>query len=452
MITQNPGLDLTGSRYRRIIRPVVRKTITRITRVLLVNLLAILALSYSNMAPAGPDELVRAYTRRFEFDYVSWIAEALLSKLDQAAVATNRYLTDTERHQAALDYLKLVDEIQRAKARLTDIYSDPAITDPASASTALRQQIKVMTARQYDLAPLAAEILQNQVSQVVADFGLTVGGQPLPPVLYQTTPLPLALIISPRNTIRQDNDISLLPDLTVDQQIELENQVDLAMNVSSLVVPVGGIGVYPTMVMETTDLNWLAEVISHEWTHNYLTLRPLGLNYETSPELRTINETVATISGKEIGSVVIKRYYPELAPPPPPPPTPALPPTAPPSTAPAPSPTPTPPIFDFRLEMHTTRLTVDGLLAQGKIDEAEAYMEARRRVFWDNGYHIRKLNQAYFAFYGAYADQPGGAAGEDPIGAAVRALRARSASLADFLQRVSWISSYQELQKLLANP
>jgi hypothetical protein len=49
--------------------------------------------------------------------------------------------------------------------------------------------------------------------------------------------------------------------------------------------------------------------------------------------------------------------------------------------------------------MHVTRLTVDELLAEGKIDEAESYMEERRRIFWDNGFqHLRKLNQAYFAF------------------------------------------------------
>ena len=77
-------------------------------------------------------------------------------------------------------------------------------------------------------------------------------------------------------------------------------------------------------------------------------------------------------------------------------------------------------VFDFRAEMHKTRVNAERLLSEGKIDEAETYMELRRRFLWDNGYHIRKLNQAYFAFYGAYADQPGGAAGEDPVGAAVR--------------------------------
>ena len=29
-------------------------------------------------------------------------------------------------------------------------------------------------------------------------------------------------------------------------------------------------GLDPTMVMETTDLNWTLDTIAHEWTHNYL--------------------------------------------------------------------------------------------------------------------------------------------------------------------------------------
>ena len=79
--------------------------------------------------------------------------------------------------------------------------------------------------------------------------------------------------------------------------------------------------------------------------------------------------------------------------------------------------------------MHETRLNADRLLAEGKIEEADVYHSAGA-LPWDNGYHIRKLNQAYFAFHGAYADssgQPGGAAGEDPVAAAVRTLSATRA-------------------------
>ena len=219
----------------------------------------------------------------------------------------------------------------------------------------------------------------------------------------------------------------------MDQQISLEFKVDSGLNVSSLVVPVGGIGSYPTMVMRNTALDWLSDTIAHEWTHNWLTLRPLGLNYDTSPELRTMNETTASISGHEISVLVLKRYYPELA---------AEYGVQTVSLPPSPAVTG----FNFNAEMHVTRVRVDELLAQGKITDAEAYMEQRRLFFWQNGYAIRKLNQAYFAFYGAYAETPGGAAGEDPVGPAVRALRAQSGTLAAFLKTISQMDSFQQLQ------
>jgi len=231
--------------------------------------------------------------------------------------------------------------------------------------------------------------------------------------------------------------------LTVDEISTLESRVDDRLGVSSLVVNVGGVGVYPTMVMRSTDMNWILSTVAHEWIHNYLTLRPLGMLYGETPELRTMNETVASIAGDEIGALVVDRFYPELIQ------------ASSFSTVPrevsAPLDHPEPgdflrPPFDFRAEMHETRVTADALLAQGKIDEAEDYMESRRLVFLKNGYLLRKINQAYFAFYGAYADTPGGAAGEDPVGPAVRALRAKSKSLADFVDTISWMTDFQQLK------
>ncbi len=96
-------------------------------------------------------------------------------------------------------------------------------------------------------------------------------------------------------------------------------------------------------------------------------------------------------------------------------------------------------------------METDRLLAEGKINQAEVYMESRRQFFWDNGYAIRKFNQAYFAFYGAYNDEPGGgASGEDPVGPAVVALRAQYTNLSDFLNDISWVTSFDQLQNLLA--
>jgi hypothetical protein len=155
-----------------------------------------------------------------------------------------------------------------------------------------------------------------------------------------------------------------------------------------------------------------------------------------------MNETTADIVGSEVGAEVLRRYYSGVA---------AIRiPDVLQMSSPAGFPDPgdeDPPPFDFRAEMHTTRVTADAFLASGRIVEAENYMEQRRRMFVENGFFIRRLNQAYFAFYGAYADTPGGPAGQDPVGPAVRALRSRSGSLAAFVNRIAWMTSFEQLQQ-----
>lgn len=416
-------------------------TAKRLLGLTLLLVAAALLLRSSAVLPGDQTERVRAFTRDIEFDYVTWTADALAVKIGQIALGAAAYLPEAARRQLAQDYLELIVEIQRSEAELSQALANPdaALSSPDTA--VLRSKIEDLHERRARMAPLAEAVIQQQLSGVAADMGLSIAGQPFPPILYHTTPVPNALIVSPRDAIRQDQNISLLPDLSVDDKERLEGLVDSALDVSSLVVGIGGVGMYPTMVMQTSDLNWLTEVVAHEWVHNYLTLRPLGINYFTSPELRIINETVASIAGKEIGRAVMEKHYPELLPPEPES-------IQPPARSPQPTPPPDePPPFDFRAEMRTTRVEVDRLLAEGKIEEAEEYMEARRAFFWENGYRIRKLNQAYFAFYGAYADEPGGAAGEDPVGAAVRQMRLQSGSLAEFLNRVSWITSFEQLQR-----
>jgi hypothetical protein len=418
--------------------------IIRILRTLLISiyvlLFAFLLSSSTWLVPTTTADAARRYTRPIEFDFVGWTLNALGIKLGQAVIDTPFYFSASTSHKLVIDYFHLMDNILTDENKIELMYSNPQVNNPAQASASLRADLSELYARERQIAPMAEAILQEQVSAILANLSLTSEGQPIPPVWFHITPLPYNLIISPRSKIEQDASISLITDLTVDQQVNLENQVSQGLNVSSLVVPVGGIGTYPTMIERNTALDWLADTIAHEWTHNWLTLRPLGLNYATSPELRTMNETTASISGSEISQMVLKQYYPDVY-----------------------------PLyaaqvqnaslylaqvdqnFDFRVEMHATRVHVDELLAAGKISEAETYMEQRRQVFWDNGYPIRKLNQAYFAFYGAYAEIPGGAAGEDPVGPAVRALRAQSSSLTTFLIKIAQMSSFKQLKDALAN-
>lgn len=419
-----------------------------LTNALLIVVLAAL-LGRSQVLLSDKVDRIRAFTRWVEFDYVDWMLDALLLKNTQAALNAPQYLSIAEQRRVMYRYLDLVRKIDQLNYDITVLYADPEVVDPEAASQAQRAALREAREEEALLAPLAEAVLQAQISVVLKDLRLTTGGQPLPPVLYRVTPLPYALIVSPRDRIEQEANLSLLPGMSLEERVAIEEEVARSLDRSTLVVAIGGVGVYPTMVQSTTDLNWLAEVVAHEWTHNYLTLRPLGFNYDASAELRTINETTANIAGKEIGRAVVARFYTERLPPPPPEELNETPVEEETAEEVAEEPPPEP-VFDFRREMRETRLTAEALLAQGKIVDAEAYMEARRQVFWDNGYLIRKLNQAYFAFYGAYNDTPGGgAAGEDPVGPAVQALRSRSASLADFLNTIAGVTSFAELQALL---
>ena len=419
------------------------KSIFRYIEAILISaILCVVMLANSVYMPADFTERVRAFTRGIEFDYTAWEWDAVFLKLAQSALGAQRYLSAADQERTVQSCMTLITDLADTQSKIDQIYADPKVADPQKSAHDLVLKQTDLQNQRRQLEPICESILQQQASQALAETGLTLGGQTLPPLLYHVTPLPLALIVSPRDTIRQDAIISLLPDLTLEQITLLEQRVEKRFNVSALVVEIGGMGTYPPMVASTADLSWLTDTIVHEWTHNYLEFRPLGWNYSTTSELRTMNETTASIVGGEVGRLIMRRYYPDQVP--------ALPfveQIAPPQWMQSGSQTAQ--SFDYRAEMHTTRLRVDALLADGKTSEAEEYMEARRRFFWDNGYQIRRLNQAYFAFHGAYAATPVGAFGSDPVGPAVRALRAEAGTLAEFLNRISWLTSFDKLKNLV---
>jgi hypothetical protein len=407
---------------------------------LLVLLLVLQSDSY--LLRTIPDK-VHLSTAPYEFDFISWEADAIWAKVLQLTLGEERYLSAADSHDAVLRYDRLLDSIFADESSLAKIFSDPGISDPMKASAALRTALAEKRRRQIAEQSLVEAILQDQVSAELQAQGFSVAGELLPPVMFRFSQIPMGLVISPRNVIRLDANIQLNPGLTLEQQIELESEVERRLGVSGLVVPLGGLGTYPTMIMESSWTNWVVEAVSHEWAHIYLYFTPLGQQYETSGEMRTINETAASLVGKAIGALVIERNYPELVPPPP---APAAPSDASQTAA-------RPPAFNYSHEMYITRVEADRLLAEGKIDEAERYMESRREFIMEHiaehGNYIRRLNQAFFAFYGTYADVPG-ERGEDPIGPAVVQFYNQCPSVGAFLRTISRVTSFRELQDLTA--
>jgi len=250
---------------------------------IMMILVCLLVFQGDNSRATDKIEQYRAFTRTVEFDFISWTFNAFLIKDEQSSLGAVQYLSQASQEKIVLDYLDLVQKIQDTQNQIQQIYSDPKVNNPRQKAGNLLKQLSVLSDEQSRLGPLSETVLQQQTSQILAENRLTLGGQPMPPLLYHVTPLPMALIISPRNVIRQDANISLLPELSLDQVVLLETEVEKRFNVSALVTDVGGLGDYPTMVLSTTDMDFLSNTIAHEWTHNYLTLRPLGLSYDASP-------------------------------------------------------------------------------------------------------------------------------------------------------------------------
>ncbi len=283
---------------------------------------------------------------------------------------------------------------------------------------------------QEAVAPVVERIVAHQLEQVLADEGLAWRGEAWPPVTFRFTDLPTYLIVSPRDKIYTWWSVHLQPDMPISERVRLEQRLETEFGLSALVDDLGGIGSWPTMVERSASPGRLFDVVAHEWSHNYLLLHPLGWRYSDSRDLTTMNETVASIVGEEVSYLTLARFYPELLPPP--------------KTEDAPPPPKTESEEETFFEaMRRIRLRVDELLAQDHADRAEAYMEAERQKLAENGYYVRRLNQAYFAFHGSYATSP---ASVDPIGPWMRQLRAQSGSLKAFLQIAGRMQSLDDLQ------
>lgn len=99
----------------------------------------------------------------------------------------------------------------------------------------------------------------------------------------------------------------LQPKLPAEEREAIETTIQDKYDLSAYVTAIGGLGAYPTIVVDQAPLDWVLSTVAHEWIHNYLTMFPLGVSYTDSAELTILNETVAEIAGDELGAQVLAR-------------------------------------------------------------------------------------------------------------------------------------------------
>jgi hypothetical protein len=411
----------------------------------LLFLLLLVALKRDSLHPA--DVFVYRtdpFTGAHKFDWTAYEARTLVEKLSGRILGLDQPhgMDDEEQVQVVRDYFSVVDQIGWLEA---EISIERAKEGETADTSDLQAQLADVRAERLRLENLVENILRRQVEQVLLSYGITVRLPLLqrwviPPVEFEFQSSPDFLIISRRDRIDRIGSVSLQPGLSLSQIEEIERLTD-EMDVSSLVVATGGVGAYPTVIVEQTSLDFALRVVIHEWTHNYLFFYPLGQHYADSQELTSMNETVAIMVEDELSLELARLYYPDIY-----------------ERRLAEEATPQEPRvgpvhedeFSFNANMRKTRIRVEELLAAGKVEEAETYMEQRRQKLVELGYYVRKLNQAYFAFYGSYAAGKGWAAETNPIGEQMRLLREGSSSLAAFLETVAQMSNHQDLLDALA--
>lgn len=398
-------------------------------------LLALLLVTVGDNAP--PQSLnarIAVLISGESFNFTSWQIQALWEKMRYGLLSPQRWMDETQRARFVLDHLANVGQVERLRSEIEHIYTDPSIDAPEQVAETSRAELAQLRAHLQQTAPLTEAILGEQVAYILQDAGLGTAGQVWPPVSATFTPLPSLLVLSPRAVIQSERQAILRPGYTAAEADILERRIESALpDRSAYVTAIGGLSAYPSMLLESSSLDWVTEVLAHEWTHHYLTPYPLGLYYETYGETRAINETTAELMGRWAGQAVVERFYRPLLNRPKPLPQPLARRTSPDPQASLSS------GFDFYAEMHATRVAVDRLLAEGRIEHAELYMELKRRYIVAQGYNFRRMNQAFFALHGAYASRPG-AAGADPVGPAVRRLWALSRDPHTFLRRVRSIT------------
>ncbi len=367
------------------------------------------------------------------FDFVRWEAAAIREKaaaqLDRPADA----LTLNEATSLVKLYLERASDIRSLERKINDILARTGGQQTAGTHR-LQEEIDGLRAQQQLDRATVEQVIESQIARVLVDEGLRVGDFSFPPVFFTFTEPPKKLIVSPRERITTAYSQMLDATISLEEIENAETNIEAESGLSAYVTNVGGLGAYPAMVVDRASLPWILSTVAHEWTHNYLTLFPLGLLYNADPDLTTINETVADMVGDEISARALQMYYPESVPPP-----------LPPSSAPAAD--DHAPIFDFNAEMRQTRETVDKLLYFGRVADAEKYMELRRQLFVENGFPIRKLNQAYFAFHGSYGGSP---ASVSPLYPKLARLRELTPDVRTFLAQVRGVTSVAELDERLA--
>ena len=331
------------------------------------------------------------------------------------------------------DYFQLARKVQKEKDRIEGVLIRRSATKGSAAAAKelvpTTEALELVEKEKNALQGKAEEAVEAEISTLLAEMGFESRiGLIWPPVDIKFEKPPTLLVLSPRDKITLMGSVLLDPDLKGVERDRIETEILEKHNLVGLVDDLAGLATYPNIVSDLYTTRTIMRTAVHEWMHAYFFFKPLGKNLRKSDTMFSINETTADIIGRELGDIVFERIGGDLS-------------ISASRYAPAEDINP-----NFTRVMRETRQRTEELLNEGKIEEAEQYMREQQWFLRLRGYGLRKLNQAYFAFRGRYAESP---ASTSPLGDQLKELRSLLPSAAAFINEISEVGSHQEFLDLL---
>jgi len=331
------------------------------------------------------------------------------------------------------EYLQLSRKVQKEEDRIEGVLTRQSATSGSGSAAKqvepTRDYLDELSARKRRIRDEAEEAVEAELSSLLAELGFESRiGLIFPPVDLKFEEPPTLLVISPRDELRVVASVLLDSDLKGVERDAIEQQILREQDVSALVDDLAGIATYPTIVSDLYTTRTVMRTAAHEWLHAYFFFRPLGQSLRKNDAMFTLNETAADVAGRELGDMVFERMGGDL------------------SLSASRYASQEDRFPDFTRVMRETRFRVEELLKEGKIEDAEEYMREQQWFLRLRGFGLRKLNQAYLAFRGRYAESP---ASVSPLGDQLNELFELLPSVAEFISEVSRVSSVAELTQLL---
>ena len=189
--------------------------INRILQRILTVAFILLVLSSGFWYPILPEAAPETYSQPYQFNFLSWELNAFWNRALSSSITPASHMSTTQQRQIIDKYLSMVEMNRSLERSISENMANPNASKLADETRSLQNDLAANEKALFYHKRLAESVLQHQITSALQSLDLTQLGTALPPVLFWTSDLPKQLIVSPRETIRQEKSISLRSDISI---------------------------------------------------------------------------------------------------------------------------------------------------------------------------------------------------------------------------------------------